>query len=68
MIIVNWKFGGVALDKNEGVVKAQFCSAVLCAPRGCQSRVEDQDSGNLAVNHFSVDRSTNHRYGPSLRP
>jgi hypothetical protein len=28
----------VALDKSEGVVKAQFFLAVLGAPRGCQRR------------------------------
>jgi hypothetical protein len=30
-------------------------------------RFEDQDSGNLTLNHFPVeDRSTNHRYGLNI--
>ena len=45
----------VPLDKSEGVVKAQNSSAVFFTPRCCQ-RVEDEDSGNVTVNHFPVKR------------
>ena len=44
----------VPLDKSEGVVKAQLFGAVLRAPLWLPEMVEDQDSGNLTVNHFSV--------------
>src|SRR3990172_8046406 len=53
----------VPLDKSEGVVKAKFCLAVFFAPHGSQ-RVEDEDSGNLTVNHFSVESF----HQPSIRP
>jgi hypothetical protein len=45
----------VALDENEGVVKAQFSRAVFFAPlvaRGGRTK----NSGNLTANHFSVKR------------
>ncbi len=36
------------------------CRSTAC----CAREVEDQDSGNLTLNHFPVeDRSTNHRFG-----
>jgi hypothetical protein len=43
----------VALDENEGAVKAQFARAVFFAPlvaRGARTK----NFGNLTVNHFSV--------------
>jgi hypothetical protein len=41
---------------------------VQCRSTACFAReVEDQGSGNLTLNHFSVeDRSTNHRFGPYI--
>jgi hypothetical protein len=45
--------GRVAIDKTEGVVKAESSCAVFLAP--CRSqRVEDQNTGNLTLNHPSV--------------
>jgi hypothetical protein len=32
----------VAVDENEGVVKAQNSGAVVFAPRSCQSSAEDE--------------------------
>jgi hypothetical protein len=37
--------------------------------RSVPEKVEDQDSGNLTLNHFAVDlRSTNHRFGLTSNP
>ena len=48
----------VAVDENEGVVKAQNSRAVVFAPRSCQSRAEDRSSETLTVNQLSANRST----------
>jgi hypothetical protein len=58
----------VALDENEGDVKAQNSRAVILAPRRCQSQLEDRSSETLAVNQRLANRSTNHRYGLVPRP
>ncbi len=42
--------GGVALDKSEGFVKQHFCAAVVSRV-GLPEKVEDQDPGNLTLNH-----------------
>jgi hypothetical protein len=62
----------VALDKSEGGVKDKTILPVFLAPFFARE-VEDQDSGNLTLNHLRwesspEDRSTNHRFGPKLRP
>jgi hypothetical protein len=48
----------VAVDENEGIVRAQNSRAVVFAPRGCQSRAEDRSSETLTVNQLSANRST----------
>jgi hypothetical protein len=48
----------VAVDENEGVVKAQNSRRVVFAPRSCQSRAEDRSSETLTVNQLSANRST----------
>jgi hypothetical protein len=48
----------VAVEVNEGVVKAQNSRAVVFAPRSCQSRAEDRMSETLAANQLSANRST----------
>ncbi len=48
----------VAVDENEGVVKAQNSRGVVFAPRSCQSRAEDRSSETLPVNQLSANRST----------
>jgi hypothetical protein len=45
----------VAINKAEGIIKAENPRAVFSAPRRGQ-RLEDQNSGNLTVNHFSAKR------------
>jgi hypothetical protein len=60
----------VAVDENEGVVKAQNFRAVIFAPRSCQSRPEDRSSETLTVNRLSANRSiplTNMGFGEELR-
>jgi hypothetical protein len=60
----------VAVDENEGVVKAQNSRAVVSAPRSCQSRAEDQSSETLTVNQLLANRSTtlaNLEFGPESR-
>ena len=46
----------VAVDENEGVVKAQNSRGVVFASRSCQSRAEDQSSETLTVNQLSANR------------
>ena len=56
----------VAVDENEGVVKAQNSHAVVFAP----SRAEDRSSETLTVNQLSANRSTtltNLEFGAELR-
>src|SRR5467141_1332388 len=48
----------VAVDENEGVVKAHYSRAVVFAPRSCQSKAEDRSSETLTVNQLSANRST----------
>ena len=56
--------GRVPLDKREGSVKGKVILCSAEAPLRLPEKVEDQGSGNLTLNHFSVeDRSTNHRFG-----
>jgi hypothetical protein len=55
-----FSFFRVAVDENEGVVKAQNSCAVICAPRRCQSQVEDRSAETIAVNQLSANRSANH--------
>src|SRR5207244_7123188 len=56
--------GGPALDKSEGVVKDEdlLCSAGTAF---FAREVEDQDSGNLTLNHISVE---DRFHQPSIRP
>src|SRR6266478_8450086 len=57
----------VALDKREGSVKGKVVLCSAGAPLRLPEKVEDQGSGNLTLNHLSVeDRSTNHRFGPDI--
>jgi hypothetical protein len=42
----------VALDKNEGGVKHKRIPPVFLAPFVLPERFEDQDSGNLTLNHL----------------
>ena len=64
------------LDKREGPVKEKL-SLAMREHHDVGQRVEDEDSGkkHLDLNHPSVDRgsllpcrSTNHRFGLTLRP
>ena len=56
--------GRVALDKSEGVVEDTRLQSGVGASQRVPEKVEDQDSGNLTLNHSAVDlRSTNHRFG-----
>ena len=48
----------VAVDENEGVVKAHYSRAEVFAPRSCQCRAEDRSSETLTVNQLSANRST----------
>jgi hypothetical protein len=48
----------VAVDENEGVVKAQNSRGVVFAPRSCQCRAEDRSSETLTVSQLSANRST----------
>jgi hypothetical protein len=52
----------VPLDKSEGAVKDKDLPSVFLTV--CFAReVEDQDSGNLTLNHSAAERrSTNHRF------
>jgi hypothetical protein len=45
----------VPLDKSEGGVKDKNILSVFLAPFFLPERFEDQDSGNLTLNHPSVD-------------
>src|SRR5258708_40005134 len=57
----------VPLDKREGSVKGKVVLCSAEAPLALPEKVEDQGSGNLTLNHLSVeDRSTNHRFGPHI--
>jgi hypothetical protein len=47
-MIAGW---GLALDKNEGGVKDKLLLSVFLAPLFSPERFEDQDSGNLTLNH-----------------
>ncbi len=64
--------GGWPIDKNEGGVKDELVPAVFLAPFFSPEKVEDQDSGNLTLNHSAgaifppEDRSTTHRFGLNL--
>jgi hypothetical protein len=44
----------VPLDKSEGFVKSTLLPSGFVTAFSPE-RVEDQDSGNLTLNHFSVD-------------
>lgn len=60
----------VAVDENEGVVRAHNSRAVIFAPRSCQSRAEDRSSETLKVSQPSTKRSTtitNLEFGAELR-
>jgi hypothetical protein len=60
----------VAVDENEGVVKAQNSRTVIFVPGSCQSRAEDRSSETLTVNHLSANRSatlTNLGFGAESR-
>jgi hypothetical protein len=46
---------GVPLDKSEGSVKDKDILSVFFAPFALPERFEDQDSGNLTLNHFSAE-------------
>ncbi len=54
----------VALNKNEGVVKARLRLAVVFSNASTSELVENRSSGHLTVNHFSVDSFPQ----PSIRP
>jgi hypothetical protein len=61
----------VARDESEGTVKDKRILSVFLAPLFLPERFEDQDSGNLTLNHppvemLSEDHSTNHRFGPNI--
>ena len=45
----------VPLDKSEGSVKDKDILSVFFAPFALPERFEDQDSGNLTLNHFSAE-------------
>jgi len=45
----------VPLDKSEGSVKGIVILGGVQAPLGLPEKVEDQDSGNLTLNHFAVE-------------
>jgi len=52
---------------REGSVKGKVILCSAGAPLRLPEKVEDQGSGNLTLNHLSVeDRSTNHRFGPYI--
>jgi hypothetical protein len=56
----------VPLDKNEGGVNGIVVLGSAETPLFARE-VEDQDSGNLTLNHSPVeDRSTNHRFGLNI--
>jgi hypothetical protein len=55
----------VALDKSEGVVKDTRMQSGVGASQRVPEKVEDQDSGNLTLNHSAVDLSF---HQPSIRP
>jgi len=48
----------VAVDENEGVVKAHYSRAEVFAPRSCHCRAENRSSETLTVNQLSANRST----------
>jgi hypothetical protein len=53
----------VPLDKSEGGVEDKNILLVFLAPFVLPERVEDQDSGNLTLDHSAAERrSTNHRF------
>jgi len=61
----------VALGKSEGTVKDKRILSVFLAPLFLPERFEDQDSGNLTLNHppgemLSEDHSTKHRFGLNI--
>ena len=63
------KIQWVPLDKSEGSVKDELLLSVFLAPLFSPEKVEDQDSGNLTLNHPSVElvlRRSFHQ--PSIRP
>jgi len=55
----------LALDKSEGVVKDTRMQSGVGASQRVPEKVEDQDSGNLTLNHSAVDLSF---HQPSIRP
>jgi hypothetical protein len=62
------KKAGVPLDKSEGGVKDKNILPVFLAPLFARE-VEDQDSGNLTLNHSAAEhRSTNHRFDLASLP
>jgi hypothetical protein len=55
----------VPLDKNEGGVKDEDLLGGAMSTAFFAREVEDQDSGNLTLNHSAAERrSTNHRFDP----
>jgi hypothetical protein len=54
---------GVPLDKNEGVVKRHFCSAMPSSNARISEWWRTEASETRTVNQLSADRSANHRYG-----
>jgi hypothetical protein len=59
----------VPLDKSEGGVKDKSILSVFLAPLFLPERFEDQDSGNLTLNHPPVEiLSPRSFHQPSIRP
>ena len=59
----------VPLDKSEGGVKDKNILAGVFGTRFFAREFEDQDSGNLTLNHSAAERrSTNHRFDLARRP
>jgi hypothetical protein len=52
---VHLLIGRVPLDKSEGSVKDKDILCRAEAPLSLPERFEDQDSGNLTLNHFSAE-------------
>jgi hypothetical protein len=58
---------GVPLDKNEGVVKRHFFSAMLCKHRWDLREVEDRSSETLTVNQLSAALTNRSFRQPSIQ-